>query len=98
MTTIAEQFGMKQALEQLGIQAINLGTSTGITHFANGEILASFSPVDGQLIAKVTTSTPEDYEKVMQSATTAFQTFRLMPAPQRGEIVRQFGDKLRKNK
>ena len=98
MTTIAEQFGMKQALEQLGIQAINLGTSTGNTHFANGEILASFSPVDGQLIAKVTTSSPEDYEKVMQSATTAFQTFRLMPAPQRGEIVRQFGDKLRKNK
>ncbi len=98
MTTIAEQFGMKQALEQLGIKAINPGTSTGITHFANGEMLASFSPVDGQLIAKVTTSSPEDYEKVMQTATAAFQTFRLMPAPQRGEIVRQFGDKLRKNK
>ena len=98
MTTIAEQFGMKQALEQLGIKAINPGTSTGITHFANGETLASFSPVDGQLIAKVTTSSPEDYEKVMQTATAAFQTFRLMPAPQRGEIVRQFGDKLRKNK
>ena len=98
MTTIAEQFGMKQALEQLGIKAINLGTSTGTTHFANGEMLASFSPVDGQLIAKVTTSSPEDYEKVMQTATAAFQTFRLMPAPQRGEIVRQFGDKLRKNK
>jgi aldehyde dehydrogenase (NAD+) len=98
MNTITEQFGMKQALEQLGINAINAGTSTGVTHFANGELLASFSPVDGQLIAKVTTSTPEDYERVMKSATEAFQTFRLMPAPLRGEIVRQFGDKLRKNK
>jgi aldehyde dehydrogenase (NAD+) len=44
-------------------------------------------PVDGQLIAKVKTSTAADY--VMESATEAFKTFRLMPAPQRGEIVRQ---------
>jgi aldehyde dehydrogenase (NAD+) len=34
----------------------------------------------------------------MESATEAFKTFRLMPAPQRGEIVRQFGEKLRENK
>ena len=43
-------------------------------------------------------STPEDYEKVMRSATEAFKQFRLIPAPQRGEIVRQFGQKLRENK
>ena len=98
MITIADQFGMKEALAQLGVKAINEGTSTGVNHFSNGEILESHSPVDGQLIASVKTTTPADYEKVMQTATEAFKTFRLMPAPQRGEIVRQFGDKLRKNK
>ena len=98
MTTIAQQFGMTQALETLGIKAINEGTSTGIHFFSNGNLLDSFSPVDGKLIASVKTSTKEDYEKAMQSATEAFKIFRMMPAPQRGEIVRQFGDKLRKNK
>src|SRR6478735_10198250 len=98
MTTIADQFGMKEALAQLGVKAINEGSSTGINHFSNGEILESFSPVDGKLIASVKMTTPADYEKVMQTATEAFKTFRLMPAPQRGEIVRQFGEKLRKNK
>ena len=98
MTTIADQFGMKEAFAQLGIKDINEGTSTGLNHFANGAILESYSPVDGKLIASVKTSTPEDYEKVMQAASAAFKTFRLMPAPQRGEIVRQFGEKLREKK
>ena len=98
MTTVANQFGMQEALKELGIQAVNQGTSTGNTWFAGGELLESFSPVDGQLIAKVKMSTAEDYEKVMQSATEAFKTFRTMPAPQRGEIVRQFGEKLRQKK
>ena len=98
MTSIAEQFGMVEALQKLGIQPINEGTSTGNNHFSNGELLASYSPVDGKLIAKVKTTSATDYETVMQSATAAFKTFKLMPAPQRGEIVRQFGEKLRKNK
>lgn len=98
MSTIATQFGMTEALENLGIKAINEGTSTGNNWFSNGEIFESFSPVDGQLIGKVKASTPADYQKVMQLATEAFKTFKLMPAPQRGEIVRQFGEKLRANK
>ncbi len=98
MITIANQFGMKEALAQLGVKAINKGTSTGLNNFSNGATLESYSPVDGQLIGAVKCTSVEDYEKVMQSATTAFQTFKLMPAPLRGEIVRQFGDKLRKNK
>lgn len=98
MTTIASQFGMNEALEKLGIKLVNEGTSTGVENFSSGEILDSFSPVDGKLIASVKTSTLEDYEKVMRSATEAFKTFRLIPAPQRGEIVRQFGEKLRQNK
>ncbi|RZJ29205.1 MAG: aldehyde dehydrogenase family protein [Flavobacterium sp.] len=98
MQTMTDTFGMAEALAQLGIKDINDGTSTGVENFASGEILESYSPVDGQLIGKVRTTTKEDYEKVMQKAEAAFKTFRLMPAPQRGEIVRQFGEKLRKNK
>lgn len=98
MATIANQFGMTEALQQLGLATINEGTSTGNSWFSNGEIIESYSPVDGQLIGKVKTTTKEDYEKVMKSATEAFKTFRLMPAPQRGEIVRQFGQKLREKK
>ncbi|WP_353087420.1 aldehyde dehydrogenase family protein [Flavobacterium sp.] len=98
MATIAQQFGMTEALELLGIKAVNEGTSTGSHWFSGGELIESYSPVDGQLIAKVKASTEADYEKVMQAATEAFKTFRLMPAPKRGEIVRQFGEKLRQYK
>ncbi|MEN3323643.1 aldehyde dehydrogenase family protein [Mariniflexile soesokkakense] len=98
MSTIFENFGIKEALKQLGIKAINEGTSTGLINFSSGDILESYSPVDGQLIGKVATTTKEDYEKVMDAATKAFKTWRLMPSPQRGEIVRQFGDKLREKK
>ena len=98
MSTIASQFGMQEALQALGIKEINDGTSTGSNSFSSGEIIESYSPVDGQLIGKVKTTTAADYEKVMQSATEAFKTFRAMPAPQRGEIVRQFGNKLRELK
>ncbi|MBA6156713.1 aldehyde dehydrogenase family protein [Tenacibaculum sp. S7007] len=91
-------FGMDKALAQLGLSDINDGTSTGSNNFSSGEIIESYSPVDGKLIGKVKTTTREDYEKVMEAATTAFKSFRTMPAPQRGEIVRQFGNKLRELK
>lgn len=98
MNCIATNFGINKALEALGIKAINEGTSTGNFHFSNGSELKSYSPVDGQLIASVKTTTKEDYQTVMKVATKAFKTWRLKPAPQRGEIVRQFGEKLRKKK
>ena len=89
------EFGIKEALQQLGLKDINDGTSTGSNSFGNGETISSYSPTDGALIGKVTTTTKEDYEVVMKTATEAFLSFRNMPAPQRGEIVRQFGNKLR---
>ena len=98
MITNACQFGIQEALKQLGINEINEGTSTGANNFANGKILESYSPVDGKLIAAVKTTSEADYEMVLQTASEAFKTFRLIPAPQRGEIVRQFGEKLRTNK
>ncbi len=98
MEAVATDFGIKQALHKLGVKDINEGTSTGSNNFSNGEIIESYSPVDGQLIGKVKSTTAVDYEKVMLAATSAFKTWRTMPAPQRGEIVRQFGEKLREKK
>ncbi|MDC6404386.1 MULTISPECIES: aldehyde dehydrogenase family protein [Maribacter] len=98
MSEIAKQFGIDDALSALGIKEINDGTSTGLENFASGSEIASYSPVDGSLIAKVTSTSKEDYEKVMEKATEAFKFWRKMPAPQRGEIVRQFGNKLRELK
>jgi len=90
-----KDFGIKKALSELGLQELNAGTSTGSNNFSTGKIMESYSPVDGKLIGKVKATTREDYEKVMIAATGAFKTFRNLPAPQRGEIVRQFGNKLR---
>jgi aldehyde dehydrogenase (NAD+) len=85
MSKIATTFGIHDALKQLGIQDINPGTSTGSNNFSSGDILDSNSPVDGALIAKVKTTSKEDYDKVMEAATSAFKTWKTMPAPQRAE-------------
>ena len=95
MGLVATDYGIKQALIQLGVKEINEGSSTGSDCFSNGDLISSFSPVDGELIAKVKTTSGEDYDRVMQTAEAAFLKWRVIPAPQRGEIVRQFGDKLR---
>lgn len=92
-------FGIQEALQQLGIKEVNSGTSTGSKWLSNdGEVISSYSPVDGQLIGKIHATTASQYEHVVQSAAEAFKTWRLMPAPKRGEIVRQIGEELRKYK
>jgi aldehyde dehydrogenase (NAD+) len=92
---MSNSMDMSDVLIKLGIQAENLGTSTGQNFFSNGDLITSYSPVDGEEIAKVQTTTKEDYEKVVTTALEAYKTWRLMPAPKRGEIVRQFGNRLR---
>jgi len=94
----AELLNISETLERLGLGKTNDGTSTGQQHFGNGPLLDSYSPVDGALIGSVSTTTKDDYELVIKRAQEAFQTWRLVPAPKRGEIVRQFGDKLREHK
>jgi aldehyde dehydrogenase (NAD+) len=89
---------IKKSLELLGVKQMNNGTSTGFESFGGGNKIDSYSPVDGTLIGSVTQTTAEEYEKVMQSATAAFKEWRLKPAPLRGEIVRQYGEKLREYK
>ncbi|HUR65292.1 MAG TPA: aldehyde dehydrogenase family protein [Chitinophagaceae bacterium] len=86
-------------LKDLGISSVNKGVSTGAKWIdAKGEAIDSFSPVDGKKIASVTAATKESYEAVIQKAEEAFKEWRLVPAPKRGEIVRQIGDALRKQK
>ena len=67
-----DNFGIAKALKDLGIKDINNGTSTGQDNFSNGEIIESYSPVDGKLIGKVKTTSKEDYDKVMEKATKRF--------------------------
>jgi aldehyde dehydrogenase (NAD+) len=86
-------------LPQLKISAQNAGTSTGVQWLPSDEMpLESFSPVDGKRIATVTPTDKAGYEKVVSTAQKAFETWRLWPAPRRGEIVRQIGEALRQHK
>ena len=89
------EFGINQSLNTLGVNKNNLGSSTGSDFFASGENIQSFSPVDGELIGTVQATTKEDYEKIIKTASNAFKQWRDKTAPERGEVVRQFGNKLR---
>ena len=89
---------IENSLKKLDLSDHNIGTSTGSNYFSNGDPISSFSPVDGKEIGTVSTTTFEDYNKVIESAQSAFTYWRSVPAPQRGEIVRQFGNKLRELK
>ncbi len=90
---------MNKVLDKLDIKKINEGAATGTKWLkAGGEKINSYSPVDGKLIASVTTVTRKSYDKVIDQAQAAFQEWRMWPAPKRGEVVRQVGDALRKYK
>lgn len=89
---------IESALAELRIGNTNPGTSSGKHNFGSGALIDSYSPVDGALIGSVSTTTKDDYEAVMAVAVEAFKYWRNIPAPKRGEVVRQFGDKLRKYK
>lgn len=83
-------------LKTLKVHQQNSGVSTGINLIkSKGEEILSNSPVDGKLIGSVTAADKESYEKVIATAEKAFKEWRLKPAPQRGEIVRQIGEALR---
>lgn len=90
--------GIAPALKELGVAANNFGTSTGSHFFGGGDLIDSFSPVDGSLIGSVHSTTREDYDRTIEAASEAFKYWRMLPAPRRGEIVRQFGDRLRHHK
>ena len=95
---MTKKINLNSILDALDIKQQNYGTSTGSKWTNSIEIINSFSPVDGKKIGSVSVTTKEEFEQVINTASSAFKTWRLMPAPQRGEIVRQFGDRLRELK
>ena len=96
---LTDNFGIAEALSALGIKENNFGASTGTKHWNTaGPKVDSYSPADGKFIGSVNQATKDDYEKVMAKAEEAFKIWRTVPAPKRGEIVRQIGDQLREYK
>ena len=89
---------VKQILENLRIKSLQGGCNVGVEWFGSGDEICSFSPVDGSLLGKLKMTSIQDYEIVIGKAEKAFKSFRKIPAPKRGELVRQFGNKLRENK
>ncbi|MFY0608172.1 MAG: aldehyde dehydrogenase family protein [Cyclobacteriaceae bacterium] len=86
-------------LKNLGVESTNPGAAIGAKWLATkGQMLTSFSPVDGKAIAQVRLAEIDAYEKVVNAASEAFLSWRTVPAPQRGEVVRQIGLELRKHK
>jgi aldehyde dehydrogenase (NAD+) len=90
---------MKDILVTLGLSDNNAGASTGSNWIkSGGSEIVSYSPVDGAKIGSVTAADNTAYETAIATATIAFSEWRLWPSPKRGEIVRQFGEALRKYK
>lgn len=88
----------EELLSKLGIKQKNYGATTGGTKGlikTTGSELVSYSPVDGKPIASVIQATKEEYETVAKKAHEAFLKFRMMPAPKRGQIVREIAEALR---
>jgi len=84
----------RATLKALGLKSINPGVFDG-QWSGTGKILPSYSPTDGTLLAEVRTATPEEYERAMRRAAAAFEKWKTVPAPRRGEIIRQLGNALR---
>ncbi|MBN3520466.1 aldehyde dehydrogenase family protein [Algoriphagus lutimaris] len=96
---MTDHFGIQDSLMKLGIQPKNLGASTGVNWQDSGEpYISSFSPADGKLIAEVQLANKEVYDSLIVQAQEAFIQWRKVPAPQRGEIVREIGNALREVK
>ncbi|QNF31755.1 aldehyde dehydrogenase family protein [Adhaeribacter swui] len=95
-----QQLIVEEIKTTLGIKATNPAFSTGLVWGGTGNVNTKtiYSPVDGQAIAAVNLATPDDYEQVIKTAEQAFIQWRQVPAPKRGDIVRQIGNKLRQYK
>ncbi|EMR04663.1 L-piperidine-6-carboxylate dehydrogenase [Cesiribacter andamanensis] len=92
-------FNLQQILTQFSIQATTQAASTGSKWFGqSGELLTSRSPVDGQQIGQVHSATEADYNQLIETSQQAFAEWRLWPSPRRGEVVRQYGEALRRHK
>ena len=91
---------MSALLEKLNIKEINAGACTGVDGWiqTEGPILTSYNPTTGEPIAGVRQATKDVYDRVVDHASSTFKTWRMVPAPKRGDLVRDLGNVLRENK
>jgi len=89
-----EESGMNSLLQRLGLKDENPGVFSG-EWIGGGAVIDKVSPIDGQPVARVRAATAEDYETAVSRAAAAFLNWRSVPAPARGELVRQLGNALR---
>ena len=89
---------MDPFLSRLGIESVNSGAASNGWLDTSGPEVASINPTTGETIATIRTATHEDYETVVKNAQSAFSKWRMVPAPKRGEIIREVAVELRKHK
>ena len=89
---------MNSLLARLGIHAENSGFQMGGPQPTSGELVHSTNPTTGETIASIRLATLDDYERCTAEAERLFQEWRMVPAPKRGDIVREMGNALRENK
>ena len=86
---------MKSLIEKYGFIDEQAGAGSGEALTCSGDILQSISPIDLQVLGKIRCASTADYEKIVVRAAEAFRLWRKIPAPKRGEIVRQIAETLR---
>ena len=92
---------MNNLLTKLGIKEVNYGATNGRTDGwikTTGKELVSYSPIDGKPLATIVQDTKEEYEQIVIQAEKAFKTWRMIPAPKRGQIVKKISQVLTDNK
>ena len=92
---------MKDILNTLGISDVNYGACSSKNNWSKnqkGGLLKSYNPATGELIAAVYQATNDDYESILSESGKAFKSFRKVPAPIRGQLVREIGEALREKK
>ncbi len=94
-----DRMKVEDVLSKFGIEEVNSGTFCGEWLPKEGrKLVTSYSPIDGSEIAKVAMATREDYDAAVNAAVKAFEEWRMVPPPKRGEVIRAIGDELRKEK
>ena len=92
---------MNSILKELGINNVNYGACSGSKKWSSsqdGDLLESINPSTGEVIASVYQATENNYEQIVKESVAVFNEFRKVPAPIRGQLVREMGDALREKK
>ncbi len=93
----AKAMSASAVLRKLGLERENPGVFCG-DWLGSGKLLKSISPINGEVLASVQTATPEEYQRTVKRAQEAFRKWQVIPAPKRGEVIRQLGNALREAK